>query len=176
MVNETALEAELTTIAYRAGRVAVALYQLGADEQRSVLLDSLADTAIETSAIECETLSVASVRASLARLLNIPIAGDAAADARTEGVVAVTVDAVQRADRELTESRLHHRHTLIFPEPDPELTVGAWRSRSEDTMQVVSHPDRLKATVHFDAPPGPSVYGEMNRFLAWFASPGPAPI
>jgi Fic family protein len=175
-VDEAALEGEFTTLAYQAGRVAEVLYQLGADEQRRVLFDTLTDTAVETSAIEGETLSVASVRASLARRLNMPNVDDGPTDARAEGVVAVTVDAVQRADRELTESRLHHWHTLIFPNAEPELRIGAWRSRPEDSMQVVSHAERLRPTIHFEAPPGPSVYGEMNHFLKWFASPGPTPM
>jgi Fic family protein len=173
-VNEAALEPALTSIAYRAGRVAEVLFQLGRDEQRRVRFDSLTDTAVETSAIEGETLSIASVRASLARRLDMPLAGDGPTDARADGVVAVTVDAVQRADRELTEARLHHWHTLIFPDPDPPLTIGAWRSRPDDSMQVVSHAERLQPTIHFEAPPGPRVYGEMNRFLTWFASPGRA--
>ena len=176
MVEEAALEADLTTVAYRAGRVAEVLYQLGRDEQRRVQFDALADTAVETSAIEGETLSVASVRASLARRLEMPLVDNAATDARTEGVVAVTVDAVQRADRPLTEARLHHWQTLIFPEADPELTIGAWRSRPEDSMQVASHAERLRPTIHFEAPPGPSIYVEMNHFLRWFAAPGPVPM
>jgi Fic family protein len=175
-VNEAALETEFTTLAYRAGRVAEVLYQLGVDEQRRILFDALTDTAVETSAIEGETLSVASVRASLARRLNLPLGDDGPTDARAEGVVAVTVDAVQRPDRALTESRLHHWHTLIFPDADPQLTIGAWRSRPEDSMQVVSHAERLQPTIHFEAPPGPSVHGEMNRFLKWFDSPSPAPM
>jgi Fic family protein len=176
IVDEAALEGEFTTLAYQAGRVAEVLYQLGADEQRRVLFDTLTDTAVETSAIEGETLSVASVRASLARRLNIPNVDDGPTDARAEGVVAVTVDAVQRAGRELTEARLHHWHTLIFPNAEPELTIGAWRSRPEDSMQVVSHAERLRPIIHFEAPPGPSVYGEMNQFLKWFASPAPTPM
>jgi Fic family protein len=175
-VNEAALEPEFTSIAYRAGRVAEVLFQLGRDEQRRVLFDALTDTAVETSAIEGEALSIASVRASLARQLDMPLADDGPTDARAEGVVAVTVDAVSRADRELTESRLHHWHTLIFPEPDPQSTVGAWRSRPHDSMQVISRAERLQPTLHFEAPPGPSVYGEMNRFIKWFESPGPAPV
>jgi Fic family protein len=175
-VNEAALEPVFTSIAYRAGRVAEVLFQLGRDEQRRVRFDTLTDTAVETSAIEGETLSIASVRASLARRLDMPLADYGPTDARAEGVVAVTVDAVQRADRELTEARLHHWHTLIFPDPDPQLTVGAWRSRPDDSMQIISHAERLQPTIHFEAPPGPSIYGEMNRFLNWFASPGPAPM
>ena len=174
-VSEAELEPEFTSIAYRAGRVAEVLFQLGRDEQRRVVFDAFTDTAVETSAIEGETLSVASVRASLARRLNMPLTGEISTDARADGVVAVTVDAVRRADRELTEARLHHWHTLIFPEPDPQLTIGAWRSRPKDSMQVVSHPERHKPTVHFEAPPGPRVYDEMQRFLTWFASP-PAPM
>jgi len=175
-VNEAALEPEFSAIAYRAGRVAEVLFQLGRDEQRRVRFDALTDTAVETSAIEGETLSIASVRASLARRLDMPLAGYGPADARAEGVVAVTVDAVQRADRELTEARLHHWHTLIFPDPDPQMVVGAWRSRPADSMQVVSHTERRQPTIHLEAPPGPTVDPEMNRFLHWFASPGPAPL
>jgi len=175
-VNEAALEPELTPIAYRAGRVAEVLFQLGRDEQRRVRFDTLADTALETSAIEGEILSIASVRASLARRLDMPLANYGSTDARAEGVVGVTVDAVQRANRELTEARLHHWHTLIFPDPDPQVTVGAWRSRPDDSMQVISHAERLQPTIHFEAPPGPSVHGQMKRFLDWFSSPGPAPM
>jgi Fic family protein len=175
-VNEAALEPDFTTIAYRAGRVAEVFFQLGRDEQRRVRFDTLTDTAVETSAIEGETLSIASVRASLARRLDMPLADYGPTDARAEGVVAVTVDAVQRADRELTEARLHHWHTLILPDADPSLTIGAWRSRPDDSMQVISHAERLQPTIHFEAPPGPSVYGEMTRFLTWFASPRPEPM
>ncbi|MBV8643009.1 MAG: Fic family protein [Candidatus Eremiobacteraeota bacterium] len=171
-VDETALGPELDQAAFSAGTVAGLLVALGLEERSRVRFDALADTAIETSAIEGEVLDVDSVRASLARRLALPFAPQTARrDDRAEGVVAVTLDAVQQADRPLTEARLHRWHSLLFPEAPRGLTVAAWRLSSDDPMQVVSKAASIRPVVHFEAPPAARVDDEMTRFLGWFEAP-----
>jgi Fic family protein len=171
-VDEAVLGSELDRAAYAAGTVAGLLVALGIEERARVRFDALTETAVDTSAIEGEMLNVDSVRASLARRLALPFAPKTAPrDDRADGVVAITLDATQQAERPLSAGRLHRWHSLLFPSAPANFTVAAWREPADDPMQVVSRVGGLQPIVHFEAPPSARVYAEMTRFIEWFETP-----
>ncbi len=166
---ETAAPA-MFSASFALGRVGGALPSLANDEQATVEFDALADTALKTSEIEGERISRDSVRASLARRLHLAAPGELGADdVRADGIVAVTLDAIQNAKAPLTAERLWHWHNDLFPDAPRSLTVGTWRGPGDDPMQVVSGPVQRRR-VHFEAPPASAVVGEMNGFLRWIES------
>jgi Fic family protein len=139
-------------------------------------LEALTEDVLRSSEIEGEILQRAAVRSSLARRLGVPDAGTAPVDRRTEGVVAMLLDATQRFDATLTAERLFGWQVALFPTGYSGLhpvAVGRWRDDAKGPMQVVSGPIG-RSIVHFEAPPAGVLDAEMRRFPGWFnALPGP---
>jgi len=173
-VDLAQLAGALSGASFDQGEVAGALRALGTADLEQASLDTLADTAIETSQIEGEQLAPDSVRASLARRLSLAPASPSQSDPRVDGIVAITVDAQQQADAPLTKERLLGWHAGLFADAPRSLTVGAWRTVRDDPMQVVSGPVNARI-VHFEAPPAQRIDEEMLAFLDWFETPSDLP-
>lgn len=132
-----------------------------------LVLDTLLQNIVTSSAIEGERLNAASVRSSLARRLGVE--GEAGAtSARSEGLAEMLLDATGQPDALLNRERLFQWHRWLFPDDEASLVrlrVGQWRG--EEPMQVVS--GRLdKPRVHFEAPPRHVLDDEMAAFFEWF--------
>jgi Fic family protein len=157
------------------GEVAGVLRALGRNDRARAELDALAETALDTSAIENERISRDSVRASLLRRLREggPPRPEAE-DPRADGVVAVTLDAIQNAREPVTRARLYRWQTLLFPDPPASLALGKWRRVLDDPMHVVSGPAG-RPTIHFEAPPAAQVDAEMRALLEWIEAPDASP-
>lgn len=164
----------VSEVRFAQGRLLGRVQSLGFEAQRQATADAVAGEATETSAIEGEMLDAAQVRSSVARRLGLDAAGLAEPDRRVDGVVAMTLDATAGWDRPLTSERLFEWHRLLFPDGrsgSRAITVGAWRPREVDPMQVVSGPIG-RERVHFQAPSAARLPEEMDRFLAWFERSG----
>jgi Fic family protein len=103
-------------------------------------LDTLLQNIITSSAIEGESLNVASVRSSLARRLGVAADEGAQTTPRSEGVAELMLDATQRYDAPLDMPRLLHWHAWLFPPQDALLShpIRAGSLRGTEPMQVVS--------------------------------------
>jgi Fic family protein len=168
-VDYEAAAPALFAASFALGRVGGALTSLADSEQATVEFDVLADTVLTTSEIEGEHISRDSVRASLARRLHRAAPGELRTDdVSADGIVAVTVDAIQDANAPLTADRLWQWHNDLFPDAPRSLTVGT-RGPDDDPMRVVSGPVQRRH-VHFEAPPAAAVAGEMDDFLTWVES------
>jgi len=133
------------------------------------------DAYVQTSAIEGETLDVASVRSSVARRLGVDIGALAPVDRNVEGVVDMVMDATRNATAALTNERLFGWHAALFPtgySGMSRIRVGNWRNDATGPMQVVSG-SIGRETVHFEAPPADRLGVEMTRFLDWVNDPLP---
>ena len=131
-------------------------------------LDTLLQNIITSSAIEGETLNVASVRSSLARRLGLE--PDSKPSPRSEGAAELLLDATRNIDRPLTLERLFGWHRQLFPDEALPLysAMHVGELRGDEPMQVVS--GRLdRPRVHFEAPPRPGLEAQLERFLQWFA-------
>ncbi|WP_425222241.1 Fic family protein [Pseudomonas sp.] len=131
-------------------------------------LDTLLQNIITSSAIEGETLNVASVRSSLARRLGLE--PDSKPSPRSEGAAELLLDATRNIDRPLTLERLFGWHRQLFPDETlprySAMHVG--ELRGDEPMQVVS--GRLdRPRVHFEAPPRAGLEAQLERFVQWFA-------
>ncbi|MFP3503875.1 Fic family protein [Burkholderia sp. SIMBA_062] len=168
------LAAPLADVSRAQGMLVGRLADIGLSLRGEASLATLTEDVVKTSAIEGESLNVASVRSSIARRLGVDIGALAPVDRHVEGVVDMVLDATTHSAAPVTESRLCGWHAALFPtgySGMSRITVGAWRTDASGPMQVVSGPIG-RQRVHFEAPPASCLTSEVHRFLAWLnASP-----
>ena len=173
----SALVGLLGDVSHAQGMLQGRLADAGLDLRNQATLSALTDDVVKTSEIEGETLSVRSVRASLARRLGVDIGAIAPVDRHVEGVVEMVLDATTHSERPLSAERLRAWHAALFPTGYSGLapiTTGQWRTDATGPMQVVSGPVN-RPTVHFQAPPARRLAEEMADFLAWANRPAQEP-
>lgn len=162
---------------YTQGKLLGRMEATGEDSQARTSLDALLRNIITSSAIEGETLNLASVRSSLAKRLNLS-APPARTDARSEGLARLLLDATGAYRQPLTWPRLQQWHRWLFPQGNEEslATLRVGELRGETPMRVVS--GRLdRPRVHFEAPPREGLGRQLEVFLNWFeqSRPGASP-
>ncbi|WP_208458428.1 Fic family protein [Burkholderia stabilis] len=165
-----ALATSLADVSHAQGMLAGRLADLGLALRDEASLAALTEDVVKTSAIEGESLNVASVRSSIARRLGVDIGALAPVDRHVEGVVEMVLDATTNAAAPVTDARLFGWHAALFPtgySGMSRITVGEWRTDASGPMQVVSGPIG-RQRVHFEAPPAARLAREIERFLAWF--------
>ncbi|MFV2073913.1 MAG: Fic family protein [Thermoanaerobaculales bacterium] len=168
-----ALAAPLAAARYKQGKHLGKMGALGFDLRAEANLSVLTSEVVNSSAIEGEILHPEEVRSSIARRLGLDVAGLPEPRREIEGVVEMTLDATQNFEAPLTDDRLFGWHTSLFPtgrSGRTRITVGAWRSKEADPMQVVSGPIGHEK-VHFEAPGAERLESEMMGFLEWVHSP-----
>lgn len=157
----------LASVRKAQGRLLGMIEDLGFDDSLRASAVSLEEDAIQTAAIEGETLDREGVRSSIAKHLGLPHAGLRPADRAVDGLVQVLLDATRNYEAALTAERLYGWHAALFPSGHSglhKITIGAWRA---SPMQVVSGPFG-KQSVHYDAPPPEKLNDAMSRFLNWW--------
>lgn len=168
--DEHRLIGRLGAVRHQQGRLFGRMEALGFDSRSEAALATLTEDVVTSSAIEGESLDKDQVRSSIARRMGLEVGGAHREDRHVDGVVEMTLDATQNFAAPLTAARLFGWHAALFPTGHSgmtKITVGGWRTREADPMQVVSGAyGRQK--VHFEAPAGDRVADEMARFLAWF--------
>src|ERR1700733_2453896 len=169
----------LADVRHRQGRLLGQMQALGFQLQQEAVLHMLTEDAVNSSAIEGETLAPDAVGSSITRRLGMDVGGLKPSDRNIEGVVEMMLDATRNYDQRLTAERLFVWNASLFPKGHSgmrAIKVGAWRDDSRTPMQVVSGPEG-RERVHFEAPVAARVEGEMNGFLAWFnAGPDIDPV
>lgn len=151
----------------RQGALLARLESLGGEERLTAQVATLEEDALQTAAIEGETLDMEQVRSSVAAHLGLPRGGLRPADRATDGLVQVLLDATRNHALPLTAERLFSWHAALFPTGRSGLgaiRVGAWR---EKPLEVVSGPVGRRR-VHFRGPPPEALDGEMRDFLSWW--------
>ena len=141
---------------------------LGFGSRSRAQLDAMADELICSSAIEGVSLSVNSVRSSIARRLGIEYDGLLAEDHYVDGLVDVMLDAMKNCREPLAAERMFGWHAALFPTGYSgriRITVADWR-RGDEPMQVVSGAIGFEK-VHYEAPASSDVPAEMARFIEW---------
>lgn len=104
----------LTETSYLQGRLAAIAEQLSQTQQQEALAEVLILDVIKSSAIEGEILPLAKVRSSVARRLGIPQA-DFEPPMDNEGIIDITLDALQHRQQALSLERLCGWQAALFP-------------------------------------------------------------
>lgn len=168
--NANVLSQKLADIRYRQGRLLGKMEGLGFELKQEASLCTLTNDVLKSTAIEGESLNSQEVRSSIARRLGLDISGLIPSSRNVEGVVEMMLDATQMFLKPLERERLFSWHAALFPTGRNgmhRITVGHWRTRDTDPMQVVSGPIG-REKVHFEAPGADSIESEMQAFLSWF--------
>lgn len=114
------LAASLEQVSRAQGRLLGRLADVGMALRDQASLEALTDDVVKTSAIEGESLNVASVRSSIARRLGVDIGALAPVDRHAEGVVEMVLDATGRAHEPLDEERLCKWATIAECSPESD--------------------------------------------------------
>ena len=166
---------KLSALAYQyakqASQLSGRLSQTDDGDSIAAQLDLMVDEAINTSLIEGENLSPASVRSSLQNYLNLSPTPINVADVKAEGMAALLVDVRQHFNQPLSKEMLLNWHRMVLAGFEDnilhsELTVGQWRD-SPEPIQIVSGPVGYER-VHYEAPAAQDVDALMSEFLSWF--------
>jgi Fic family protein len=147
------------------GRLQMASLVLDPQSALGVLAEVLALEGVSSSAIEGERINPASMAASMARHLGLPVDPTAPIDRHAEGIAAVLMDAMTHRDVPLSVDRLCRWHRALFPESQPGLAIGMLRPGS---VHVGSNLSEQESIVHFVAMPRERLEPELDRFITWF--------
>lgn len=170
-----ALAEPLAAVSCAQGLLLGRLADVGMALRDEASLAALTEDVVQTSAIEGETLNVASVRSSVARRLGVDIGALAPADRHVDGIVDMILDATSNAMAPLTAERLFGWHAALFPTGYSGISaikVGHWRDDTKGPMQLVSG-SIGREKLHFEAPPANRLAAEMARLLAWLDDASP---
>lgn len=162
----------LASVRHRQGRLIGRMEGLGFNLRQEAVLNTLTEDVLKSSDIEGEKLDAEQVRSSIAQRLGMDIGALKPADRNVEGVVEMMLDATRKYNHPLDIERLFDWHAALFPTGRSGMTkirTGAWRDDSTGPMQVVSGAIG-KERLHYEAPRGARVDGEMRVFLEWFES------
>ncbi len=167
------LIAKLADVRHRQGRLLGKMENLGFEFKREACLATLIQEAVQSAAIEGETLPSDEVHSSIAYRLGMDVANPVPASREVEGMVDMVLDATQRCSQPLTKERICSWHAALFPTGRSSrypITVGDWRPKKAGPMRVVSGP-RGREKIHFEAPSANRLEKEMAKFLKWFEQP-----
>jgi len=138
---------------------------LGKEDYAKLTADLMSIDAIDTSAIEGESLNRNSVHSSICKALGVAGPAERAKPAE-RGVAQMMVSLYESLGQTLTEDLLFDWHKQVMQGRQDLDCIGGYR-QYEEAMQIISGPDYAKK-VHFEAPPSKAVPKEMQAFLAWF--------
>ena len=169
--DEREISSILSEVRNLQGQLVGMMRMIGFDMQNAASLLVMTDDIVKSCEIEGVMLDSERVRSSVARRLGLPSEGLPEPDHYTEGLVQVMLDAVQNAEKELTEERLFDWHAALLPTGRSgayKITVADWR-QGDEPMQVVSGAMGHER-VHYEAPPSAAVPQMMSDFLKWVNS------
>lgn len=153
------------------------LTALNLNTQSETQLLNWVQEAQSTAHIEGEQLQLHSVRASVARRLQL-VPSQKHQDASTEGMVDVLQDALTTAQnhRGLDHAALYSWHAALFPTGRSGITLiatGQYRDHPQ-AMQIVTPSVGGNDVLHYQAPASSQVPDQMAALLAWFDASHPS--
>lgn len=173
--EEAALAREIAHARREQGKVIGLVRALGLSGMDQVVRDIWVDEALATAAIEGEKLNLDSVRSSVMRRLGMQSDSGSPSNRNVDGLLDVMQDAINPDVDSLDEDRLCRWQAALFPGGTSgirRIVVGKYRD-SDAPMQIVSGPVG-RERVHYEAPKGSSVPGQMARLLEWFEKTRPS--
>ena len=165
------LKPQLESVRFQQGRLLGQSDVIPDELDLQAQMDSLIQSAIQTSEIEGEKLNVESVRSSVARHLGISHAGFTGSTIQTDALVGMLVEATQNLESKLNQNQLCRWQSALFPDNHERINpVKVGELRGDDPMQVISG-QITKPTVHFEAPPRVLLEQQLDVFFNWFNHP-----
>ena len=153
----------VTNAAWQSGALAF----VGGRDVLQVHLEWLEDEAVETSAIEGESLQRDSVRASLLHFFGLTPSLHAPPAER--GVAELAINVYRTYDEPLSHEMLWDWHLMLMSSSAEIREFGRYRS-GPDSAQIVTvrRGSMQSATLNYLSPPGTHIDGEMESFVEWY--------
>lgn len=158
----------VAAVRHHQGKVLSLFGASGVVASNNARVEAFVEEVSKSSEIEGVKFDPEHVRSSLCRRLGLdfPDAGKSV-PRDVDGAVSVILDAVMKAETELTEERLFGWHAALFPTGYSGLYRIATGMYREGEMQVVSG-GFGREKVHYRAPSPTLVPGLMRGFLTWY--------
>lgn len=159
----------LKQIKYEQGLLKGKFSLLDTDECKNRVAETYVQDIVRSSEIEGVRLNLERVRSSVAQQLGLTNFNKNVFGHDEESMVAVTMDAVQNYQSELTEERLFAWHCALFPVGRSglhKIKVGQYRDDVLGRMQIVSGPEGHEK-VYYEAPPAKQVAKLMDDLLVY---------
>lgn len=169
------LQAQERQFLLRAGELAGAFRHVDGDSRTSLQIELLSEEALQTAAIEGESLDRASVQSSLRGHFGLQVPPSPVRP-QERGMAELMIALHTEFAEPLSHGMLWRWHEMVLAGTVGVEAVGAYRCHSDqchpDPMQIVS--SRFgDPRVHFEAPPSGRVPAEMDRFVQWFNETAP---
>ncbi len=159
------VEPALLRFGERAGRLTGLMDGLSEPQNEDTILALMIAEAVQTSAIEGETLDQNEVKSSIRNHLGLNQPQEPVRDEKAAGIGELMVSVRNGFADALNEEQLFLWHRMLM-KGETRIAVGRWREGAE-AMQIVSGPIG-RPKIHFEAVPSKRVPAEMARFLRWF--------
>jgi Fic family protein len=166
----SSLRVDLLLFAEQFGRLSGLLEGLPDGQGQETMLGLMVAEAMNSSAIEGETLDRGEVMSSIRNRLGLNPSPEPVKSRLAKGAGELMVAVRSGFSEPLDEKTLFEWHTLLLGDSSP-LRVGDWRRGNEPTRVVSGRIDR--PVVHFEAPPSKDVPREMAGFIRWFNDTAP---
>jgi Fic family protein len=169
MIDEGKAASLLRDIRVLHGKQLGRLETLGFDVRENTMLSTITAEVIGSSEVEGERIDALKARSSAARRLGVERAGLVENTREVDGIVDMTLDAVQNFEGSISEELLLGWHAALFPAGRSGLhriLTGEYR---KDVMQVASG-GMGREKIHFQAPPPERVRPEMDAFFKGLSS------
>lgn len=149
------------------GRLLGRLTDVGYDNQLKSMVENMTTDIVYSSEIEGIKLNIDEVRSSIARHLGLDIKDSISSSHYVDGVVAVTLEAIQNYGKDLTAQKLCQWQAAFFPTGRSSgipIETGVYRTNEEHIVSGSFGRERI----HYIAPSPERVPEEMDKFLGWF--------
>jgi len=167
--NDSKIITLLVKVRNLQGRVEGKMGALGFDLKNQANLEIITQDVLKTTEIEGEKLDVEQVRSSVARRLNLNINREVESSRNVDGVVEMTIDAINNCNDPISKDRLFGWHSSLFSggySSINKIRMDHWRDDCSGPMQVISGVVG-KEEIYFQAPDAKVLDGEMSKFLKW---------
>lgn len=141
------------------------------ENQMILQVELLSEEALNTSAIEGETLNRESLQSSIKRAFGLTTKKQHITPAE-QGITEMMLDCYKNYQQKLHHKTLYEWHKMLTKGRNDLHTKGAYRQHKEP-MLIISYGKR-QPVIHFEAPPSEQVKEQMDHFIEWFNSSAPS--
>lgn len=168
--NDKDIALLLDEVTREQGKLYGRLSGFGFENQLQATAENMTRDVVTSSEIEGISLNAEEVRSSIARRLGIEDVKHTAYSHYIDGIVAVTIEAIENFAEPLTKEKLCAWQSAFFPigySEGIQIEVGQYRTHEEHIVSGFMGRERI----HYIAPAPDRIKDEMIRFFDWFNAP-----
>lgn len=168
--NDKDIALLLDEVTREQGKLYGRLSGFGFENQLQATAENMTRDVVTSSEIEGISLNAEEVRSSIARRLGIEDVKHTAYSHYIDGIVAVTIEAIENFAEPLTKEKLCAWQSAFFPigySEGIQIEVGQYRTHEEHIVSGFMGREKI----HYIAPAPDRIEDEMMRFFDWFNAP-----